>query len=192
MRLSQELATSTDAFLSVSAVLQLKNDSNQKAKSTTQEEFEHNMWIINARLMCSINGNLEYPDPKHPPLFCYDNNAIQENARYARMGFPQHQRVHIPVHSPDFNKPIEHVFHIIKERLGQKIYNHVGSVDAKLLQKWVLEIFKSIRPSSIAKDVASLKRTYRAVSTDLGRQVDVAGGGTVIGTGGDWGAPRDC
>ena len=60
------------------------------------------------------------------------------------------------------------------------------------LQDWVVAIFNGISVGSIAKDVASLKRTYRAVSTDLGRQVDVAGGGTVIGTGGDWGAPRDC
>lgn len=144
------------------------------------------MYIINAL------AELKHPHPMKRPLFCYDNNHLQKNARWSAMGFRHHQKVWIPVHSPDFNKPIEHIFHIIKERLGEKIYNHLGPVDAQLLQQWVVQIFSSIPPSSIAKDVASLKRTYRAVSTDLGRQVEVDGGGKVIGTGGDWPFAREC
>ena len=143
MKLSQELATSTDAFLSVSAVLQLKNNPNKMAKSTTQEEFEDNMTIISAF------AKIYHPETKQPPLFCYDNNRIQSQASYSEMGFPHHRKVWIPVHSPDFNKPIEHVFHLIKERLGHKIYNHMGSVDAKLLQKWVMDIFNSISPPPV-------------------------------------------
>lgn len=182
----QGLATSTHAFLSVSACLQLKNGQGKLAKSTTRQEFEHNMYII------STLAHSKHPDPDQRPRFCYDNNHIQKAARPAKMDFHHKQKLEIPVHSPDFNKPIEHVFHTIKEELAKKIYNHLGTVDAKLLQKWVVEIFNSIPTSSIAKDVASLKRTYLAVSTDLGRQVEVDGGGKVIGTGGDMPSAADC
>ena len=178
-------AISTDAVLSCSVCLQLKRDNTVLAKSTTQEEFEDNMNIIAAL------ANLKHAAMGQQPLFCYDNNKIQAQAEYGRMGMAWFQRVKIPVHSPDFNKPIEHVFNIIKEQLRQRIYFHVGGVSAAMLQQWVVEIFEGISTSGIAKDVASLKRTYKAVATALGEEAEVDGGGKVIGTGGGWPAPHD-
>lgn len=178
-------AISTDAVLSCSASLQLKRNDTTLAKSTTQEEFEDNMHIITAL------ATLQHGVTGQKPYFCYDNNKIQQQARFRRMGMRRSQKVWIPVHSPDFNKPIEHVFNYIKEQLRQRIYDHVGPVSAAELQQWVVQIFNGIDTSSIARDVASLKRTYKAVATGLGEVADVQGGGKVKGTGGGWPAPHD-
>lgn len=178
-------AKSTDAVLSLSACLQRKQDNEKDAKSTTQEEFEDNMVIISA-----VAAAYQRPLGKKA-LFCYDNNTIQKNAVWARMGITHHQKVSIPTHSPDFNKPIEHVFNRIKQHLRERIYSHVGELLPVMLQNWVVEIFNGISAGSIAKDVASLKRTYRAVSIEKGQEVGVLGGGTVVGTGGDWPPAHD-
>lgn len=133
-----------------------------------------------------------YQEPRgKKALFCYDNNTIQKNAMWVKLGITYHQKVSIPTHSPDFNKPIEHVFNRIKQQLRERIYSHVGVLEPAELQNWVVDIFEGISVASIARDVASLKRTYRAVSTEKGGQVGVLGGGTVVGTGGDWPPPHD-
>lgn len=169
----------------MSACLQRKNDDEKDAKSTTQEEFEDNM-----RLISAIAAAQQGPNGK-PALFCYDNNTIQKNAVWANMDITHHQKVSIPTHSPDFNKPIEHVFNRIKQQLRDRIYAHAGELEPAELQDWVVAIFNGISVGSIAKDVASLKRTYRAVSTEKGEEVAVLGGGTVVGTGGDWPPAHD-
>lgn len=171
--------------MSLSACLQRKNDEEKDAKSTTQEEFEDNMKLISAAATA-------YREPHgKKAMYCYDNNTIQKNAVWANCGITPKQKVSIPPHSPDFNKPIEHVFNRIKQQLRERIYSHVGVLEPAMLQDWVVEIFYGLSAASIAKDVASLKRTYLAVSTDKGEQAEVLGGGTVVGTGGDWPAAHD-
>lgn len=140
------------------------------------------------RLLCDIaDGHWRASGKK--PLFCYDNAAIQVGAHYQRMGFAYHQRVVIPTHSPDFNKPIEHVFHQIKDRLMERLYECAQPVTAQLVQDWILDIWASdISTDSIAADAKSLKKTYLAVKTDKGVEVEHDDTTKVIGSGGDFAA----
>lgn len=143
--------------------------------------------------MAILQGKVEYLRGAQTwkPLFCYDNNRIQAGADFKRMYFKKHQWVHIPPYSPDFNKPIEHVFHQMKQKLGDRIYHHTGPLEVQDLRQWVLDIFeKQISTASIAKDVHSLKNTYLAVSTDKGHAIKAPNGQTVMGTGGDWPVPH--
>jgi transposase len=55
----------------------------------------------------------------------------------------------IPPHSPDFNKPIEHVFHQMKDLLREKLYNCTEDVTAEMVQDWILEIWHD--PKTITK-----------------------------------------
>lgn len=131
-----------------------------------------------------------WPNKNRKPLFCYDNAKIQGGADYRRMGIHWHQRVKIPPHSPDFNKPIEHIFHQLKDLLRDKLYNCTEEVTAELVQDWILEIWNNdaegITTAAIAKDVSSLKKTYLAVSTDKDEEVEHDDGSKVLGTGGNY------
>ena len=164
--------------------LQCKNKPQKTAKGTTQEEFEDNM-----RLISNI-AHQHWPNKNRKPLFCFDNAKIQDGANYRRMGIHWHQRVKIPPHSPDFNKPIEHIFHQLKDLLRDKLYNCTEVVTAELVQDWILEIWNNdiegITTAAIAKDVRSLKKTYLAVSTDKGVEVEHDDGSKVLGSGGNY------
>ncbi len=164
--------------------LQCKGKPDKIAKGTTQEEFEDNMVHI-SRL-----AHQHWPNREPKPLFCYDNAKIQDEATFNRMRFRWHQRIKIPPHSPDFNKPIEHVFHQIKDKLREKLYGCTEVVTAEKVQQWILEIWGDhqcgIRTASIAKDVKSLKKTYLAVATDKDVEVEHDDGSLVLGSGGDY------
>lgn len=174
------LATSTGAPWWCSSCLQKKNKPNVKARSTTQEEFEDNMKILSSKAAQQLSTKgLE-------PLFCYDNNRIQKGAEWGRMGITRQQKVEIPTHSPDFNKPIEHVFNQIKEKLCEYIYDSHEVLTPELLQQWVVLIFQGISADSIARDVSSLEQTYLAVSADKGQLISDGYSQIVQGTGGDY------
>lgn len=129
----------------------------------------------------------QWPEKKHGPYFQYDNASWQENAKYSRMGIKYHQRIKITPHSADFAKPIEHVFHQIKELLCERFYNSTETVTAQLVQQWIREIWEDdITTASIAKDVKSLRKTYLAVKTDKGVEERYDDGSKVVGTGGDY------
>jgi beta-xylosidase len=164
--------------------LQCKRQPDKVAKGTTQEEFEDNMVLI------SHLAHQHWPNKKQKPLFCYDNAKIQDLASYSSMGIQWHQRIKIPPHSPDFNKPIEHVFHQIKDKLREKLYGCTEVVTAEKVQEWILEIWNDhthgIRTASVAKDVKSLKKTYLAIKTRKDVEVRHDDGSLVLGSGGDY------
>lgn len=131
-----------------------------------------------------------WPSQKQKPLYCFDNAKIQKGASNSRMGIAWHNRIEIPPHSPDFNKPIEHVFHQLKDLLREKLYNCTEEVTAEMVQDWILEIWNEdrhgITKAAIARDVRSLKKTYLAVKTDKDVEVQHDDGSTVMGSGGDY------
>lgn len=185
--LSVRHLTGTAATVLSCCHLQKKQSPHKIAKGTTEEEFEDNMATVSAL------AHTQWPDPDKPPLFCYDNASIQGRANYQRMGFSYHQRVRIPVKSPDFNKPIEHVFHQIKDKLRERLYENILPVDGQLVQQWVRDIWQNeITARSIAKDVASLDKTYLAVSTPKGQYTHHPDGTLVEGSGGDFPAAPLC
>lgn len=76
----------------------------------------------------------------------------------------------IPANSPEFNKPIEHLFNLIKAEFGRRyseLLIEAGSqrfiplAAAKALLKTV--VYDVVNPKSIAKDVDDLTRTYKAI-----------------------------
>lgn len=121
------------------------------------------------------------------PFFCYDNANWQRYAKFSNMGMTRHQRIIIPPHSPDMNKPIEHVFNQIKQKLAERFYNYTEVVTAEMVQEWVRDIFENeISTTSIMKDALSLKKTYLAIKTYKGDVVRHDDGSKVVGTGGDY------
>jgi hypothetical protein len=163
----------------------LKNNPNKKAKKMTTTEFEDNMAAL-------VEQEKRYwPDPKQPPLFCFDNDKVQKLASLTKMGLKHWQKVEIPPHSPDFNQPIEHIFNTLKTELRNELYAYGDVVDAKWVQQTVLKIFKHIKKRSIRKNVDNLPLTYLAVMTDKGVTVTSSTGKQVVGSGGAYpGAAR--
>ena len=97
----------------------------------------------------------------------------------------------IPAHSPDFNKPIEHIFNRIKEQLREKYLEKMEVVNAQKVQGWVRDIFEKELlanewANSVRNDVYSLKKTWLAVSSTQGLRVRAPDGTLVRGSGGDW------
>jgi hypothetical protein len=161
--------------------LQCKNKPAKVAKGTTIQEFEHNMKnIVQQAAVTWGNGDLK-------PFFCYDNAKWQAHANFSNMGMSRHQRIVIPPHSPDMNKPIEHVFHQIKQKLAERFYKSTEEITAHTVQEWVRDIFENeITTASIMKDALSLKKTYLAIKTEKGDEVYYDDGSKVVGTGGDY------
>lgn len=76
--------------------------------------------------------------------------------------------MHIPAHSPDFNKPIEHVWGQMDANVHawvrQRQQQQPGArITPAQLQVQVREAFESVSKESVAADVASLHGTYDAV-----------------------------
>lgn len=125
------------------------------------------------------------------PLFVFDNNKIQKCAHNSNMKIDWSQRVRIPAYSPDFNKPIEHTFHRMKDLLVDNYLDKDEEIDGKRLQEIVYDIFKNQLTAgeyadSIKKDVYSLKKTWLSVSLDKGVKKKAFDGLEVVGTGGDY------
>jgi len=164
--------------------LQCKNKPQKVAKGTTKEEFEDNMMLI------AGIAHQHWAAKNIKPLFCYDNAKIQNEASCSRMHIAWHNRIEIPPHSPDFNKPIEHIFHQLKDLLRDRLYNCTEAVTAQKVQDWILEIWSDntagITTAAIAKDVKSLKKTYLAVKTDRDQEVKHDDGSKVLGSGGNY------
>eukprot|EP00878_Enallax_costatus_P042968 GHUV01050501.1.p2 GENE.GHUV01050501.1~~GHUV01050501.1.p2 ORF type:complete len:196 (+),score=62.87 GHUV01050501.1:746-1333(+) len=157
----------------------------REATSTTKAEFQDNMVNV-ARI-----AEQHWADTRYKPLFVFDNNSIQKYSSNFESNIKWHQRVGIPAHSPDFSKPIEHIFNRIKEQLREKYLEKMEVVAAQKVQEWVRTIFEKELlfkelANSVRHDVYSLKKTWLAVSTTKGLRVRAADGLLVRGSGGDW------
>ena len=176
MRSSNSLAT--PLFL-MPPFLQTKEGAT--AKATVQEEFEDVMAILHeqATTACAARGTT--------PLYIYDNVALQHNARYSRMGFMAADHMKTPAHSPDFNKPVEHIFNQIKNKLLDKLYHEYDTpLTPERAQKLVLEAFKSITKQSIQLDIESLTDTWEIVAADADDTVHTMKKENIPGADGDY------
>lgn len=157
----------------------------REARSTTKQEFQDNMVNI-SRL-----ANQHWRGTGQLPLFVFDNNSIQKYSKNFECNITWNQRVGIPAHSPDFNKPVEHSFHRIKDLLRETYLDQMEVVDAKKVQEWVRKIFEKEllegeKKYSVRNDVYSLKKTWLAVSTPKRVRRQAPDGTWVRGSGGDW------
>lgn len=148
-------------------------------------EFIDTMRELNRQCTAALRAATGNLDVK--PLYIYDTVALQQNAKYAPMGFDRAQHVATPAHSPDFNKPIEHCWNQIKRKLLDKVYHsHKVLLTAALARQWVLEAWNSITLESVRKDVESLKDTWLIVKSRLGVEVITSKNEKIQGSGGDY------
>ena len=128
----------------------------------TQEEFERNMRLLHEDVSVKLREELQ--DDTAAPLYVWDNVGLQAQAKYPRMGFTKKNRTTIPPHSPDFNKPIEHVWNQIKRKILVRLYQEVGvKLTAELAQEWVAAAFFSTTKESIQADILTLPDTWKIV-----------------------------
>jgi hypothetical protein len=159
----------------------LQTKQGTKAKATVQVEFEDVMTILHqqATTACATRGM--------QPLYIYDNVALQRNARYTKMGFRASDHMKTPAHSPDFNKPVEHIFNQVKNKLLQRLYAEYDTpLTPERAQKLVLEAFQSITITSIQADIESLIDTWEIVSADAGTTVHTTLNQFIPGADGDY------
>ena len=151
------------------------------AKSTTKVEFQDMMKILNdqATPQCAAHSKR--------PLYMYDNNSTQRDCKLSDMGLTGGQHVSIPPHSPDFNKPIEHVFNQIKRTLLDRLYrSHHDELTPAIAQQWVLEAFQQVTTESIQKDIDSLLDTWSIVAAFSDEQITTSRGEIISGSEGDY------
>lgn len=151
----------------------------------TQLEFIDNMKCLDEACTAALRNATGRPDIT--PLYVYDNVALQKGASLADMGLSRHQHVKTPPHSPDFNKPIEHCWNQIKNKLLSKIYQaHTTELTPALAQQWVRDAWSQITVDSVKQDVESLKDTWLIIKTRKGRWFKTSKNEDVEGSEGDY------
>lgn len=143
------------------------------------------MWILHQQAPTDLKK--ESGDDTLTPLYVYDNVGLQRNASHHRMGIDRNLHVVTPTHSPDFNKPIEHCFNQIKQKLLNKL-NAECDVECtpEIAQEWVAEAFYSIKTESLQADINSLKDTWAIVKARKDEVVTTTKGEEINGSDGDY------
>lgn len=151
----------------------------------TQEEFIDTMKCLDEKCTAALRAITG--DPTITPLYVYDNVALQKNAKLSDMGLTRHQHVQTPQHSPDFNKPIEHCWNQLKNKLLSRIYQEYDAqLTPAMAQQWVKEAWDQITVASVKKDVESLKDTWLIIKTPLGQTVMTSKREQIEGSEGDY------
>jgi len=174
------------AAAAATAVDLQKKDTGEEAASTTQEEFEDNLYLICMEF---------HKQTKQLPIVCYDNVKFQSitdatsvchGDKDPRVDSISLIKVDQPTYSPDMNRAIEHVFGEVKPMVRADIYKAARdfSNPAKLLTT-VVEAFNKLKPGSVARDVMGLPLLWQVLSTPAGITFQDEKGKLHVGTGGD-------
>lgn len=151
----------------------------------TKLEFERNMKLLNEDVTPKLRAALH--DPAAEPLYVWDNVTLQDSAEYPDMGFARKNRVTIPPHSPDFNKPIEHTWNQVKSKILARLYRESDvELTPQMAQQWVAEAFLSTTTDSIQADVRTLPDTWRIVKSRTNVTVLTSKHEKVQGSDGDY------
>lgn len=161
---------------------------NKIAKGTTKEEFTD----IMKKLVQVAREELAKVDPNLTPIFSYDNNKIQADAKLQDMGITPEEKLELPTYSPDMHKVIEHVFGILKGQLqAEMLRTNPSKLSARKAQRMVRAYFMGgISKESIQADVKSLPVTWHIISTPEGVEELGPDGHMHKGTGGEWADTR--
>jgi len=130
------------------------------------------------------------------PLYMFDNPSVHIGADLTAVGISQDQILPIAPYSPDFNKPIEHTFGILKGVFRKYLYDdcEMGreEIPPAKLQRDLKHMFMSeIHASVVMADAYSLPDTWDVVRSAEGRAFVGRNGKTHIGSNGDWPRKRD-
>lgn len=161
---------------------------NKIAKGTTKEEFTD----IMKKLVQVAREELAKVDPNLTPIFSYDNNKIQADAKLEAMGITPEEKLELPTYSPDMHKVIEHVFGVLKGQLqAEMLKNNPSKLSTSTAQYMVKAYFMDgIHKESIQADVDSLPVTWHIISTPEGVEAVGPDGKVYRGTGGEWADTR--
>lgn len=180
------------------AVLHLQTKGKgDDASSTTEEEFEDNMWLIVTKFI---------RDTGVYPLLSYDNVKIQKGVNISNLKYAQGQegkpiirlsselhKVDLPTYSPDMNRVIEHTFGVVKQRVRVQIYQGARDFSkGAQLQTAVVQTFDSLKRGSIKNDTKGLPLLWRVLSTAEGATFEQPPHHKHVGTGGGYAPARYC
>lgn len=150
----------------------MQTQAGDAAKGMTSKEFEKVMGRIMDKLRMHAKAN---PRNFHKGVTVVMDNARFHSKEMKKLG---KQALEIPPLSPEFNKPVEHMFNTIKtefwKRYAQLLahggaHRYVPFNRAKELLQAVVE--EMVKPAGIAKDVKSLRKTYEAVIAAKGSYI---------------------
>jgi hypothetical protein len=146
-------------------LLQTKKD-GKNAKSVTSKEFEAIMKHFMEKAETVAEVFSDYFEGQEP-LFAFDHASCHDAADLASIGLLEDQLHPVPVCSPDFQKPIEHVFGRLAKQFQNLLYNKSMAELGTPAQyrNAVLSIFESMPTMHIKHDVKSLRNLYRVVKT---------------------------
>lgn len=99
------------------------------------------------------------------PVFSFDNAPIHQGAALLKeLQLDGAKRASLPPSSPDMHKCIEHVFGTLTRAMAKSIRSNMNLSTAAAYKAEIVRLFYSvITPSSVQKDVASLKATYEEI-----------------------------
>jgi hypothetical protein len=144
------------------------------AQSTVSQEIADLLYSIVKRFRRHTN---------EVPILVMDNNRIQEcipdetiSSRYGTISLPEHCRIRIPPHSPDFNQPAEHVIAEIKKQMRGLIVQQCacsGQLQPRDLQKIWRKALTRIKQGEVYKqgvehDVLKMPVVWGIISTAKG------------------------
>lgn len=162
--------------------LQTRRDKNKKAKAMTKEEFTDIMGLLvrQAREDLQRKCGLE-------PIFSYDNNSVQANAKLAAMNLAEENKLELPPWSPDMHKVIEHVFAVLKGKVQARLLKlNPKCLTPAQARDLVEECFFEITTQGIRADIESMPITWHIISTEEGLLSQGPDGRIYKGAGGGW------
>lgn len=144
---------------------------NENAKGITTREFNEVFKRFAAKAEALQQGA--------PTAFAGGARFLMDNAKFHKevLNSEENRCILIPPLSPEFNKPVEHMFHTIKTEFWKR-YNRILLTEGNAVRyipfgtaKDILTavVYDVTRPESISKDVSTLRKTFQAV-------VDAKGG----------------
>lgn len=148
----------------------MQTKQNNPAAGTTIAEFE---WILK-----KFQGVAEADAEKHKhllqdptqwkPIYSFDRASIHNvHKACAALGCTAEGITPLPHYAPDFQKPVEHVFGYCKAAFRKRLAIIGTTLPMKEYANHFLDIFFSIKPESVKKDIESLPTTYNNILAPL-------------------------
>lgn len=156
------------------------------AKAITELEFTGIMGEIAA----IADSQVSQMRPGLKPLYCFDNPTVQKGADLTTVGIAKDQLLPLAPCSPDFNKPIEHTFAIMKAAFRDHLYGNYQitghDVTPTQLQVVVDNIRKTVTGAMVMKDAIGLIDTWNVVCSAASRMFMGWSGKMLRGSAGNW------
>lgn len=106
--------------------------------------------------------------PDRGPIYSFDNAPVHQGADLQALGLKGSKRAPLPPSSPDMHKCIEHVFGTLTRAMQKSLHRNTMLTTAAEYRAEVENLFKTIiTPTSVQKDVNTLRDTYHAIRDEV-------------------------